>query len=229
MLKCVKANFYLRGFELNKEYIERLIKALHDTLLYDPETGLFSYLKDGKCHKAGEVVGSQHVTGYLRIYLNRRLWQDAQLAYLYVTGIYHPFIGRLDKDYTNCKYINLYASEKKIITSRKSISIAKKDVINALDGCPLTVNALETKLLTQQKDVRISLNELLDGGYVAKKGKTYIITKSGHQEIMRGGEFKVVKKICSTSLSFQLALPGTLTAVLNYQGDKRAFISKLTL
>lgn len=62
---------------------EKLKHFLH----YDPDTGVFTWLRPRATHiKPGDTAGSIRTGGYIAIGLNGRLYQAHRLAWLYVYG-----------------------------------------------------------------------------------------------------------------------------------------------
>jgi hypothetical protein len=61
---------------------ERLKSLLH----YDPLSGQFTRLVDGKHTKAGERAGYVKGSGYREIYISGDLYYEHRLAFLYMTG-----------------------------------------------------------------------------------------------------------------------------------------------
>ena len=197
----------------DKKYIEQLKECLYETLDYNPETGIFRWKTENHQHRAGEASGSLHHTGYQRIYLFGRNFQDAILAYLYVTGEYESFIGRRDKDYSNCRFDNLYVSTRKIIPADKRARASKVEIMQVLDGKPNTIGKIATKLGRTPHDIKEQLDELLTNKYITRAyGKIYTITAIGHKDLIRKGLFEPVVSVRSQLYDFQIALPGTLTA-----------------
>jgi len=211
----------------DKKYIEQLKECLYETLDYNPETGIFRWKTENHQHRMGEASGSLHHTGYQRIYLFGRNFQDAILANLYVTGEYESYIGRVDKDYTNCKFDNLYVSERKIIPANKRARASKVEIMQVLDGKPSTIGKIATKLSRTPQDIREQLEELYFDKYVSRGyGKIYTITALGHKDIVSKGAFKQITSIIQQLYDFQKALPGTLTGATHEHGVKQAQLKK---
>lgn len=62
---------------------------LKETLLYDPQTGIFLWKKPGKKRVVGNVAGTHNKKlGYVVICVNRKYYFAHRLAWLYVHGEY---------------------------------------------------------------------------------------------------------------------------------------------
>ena len=71
---------------------------LKELLHYDPETGIFHWLKSTtRSVKAGYVAGGKNHKGYVRIGVNKKRYLAHRLAWLYVYG-YFP---KYDVDHIN--------------------------------------------------------------------------------------------------------------------------------
>jgi hypothetical protein len=87
---------------------ERLKELLH----YDPETGVFTWLKSRGVRKAGSVADGQHRPAgrqtYVRIGIDCNRYDAHRLAFLYMTGRWpNPEVDHIDLDGTNNRWSNL--------------------------------------------------------------------------------------------------------------------------
>ena len=62
------------------------IEQLKEVLEYNPDTGLFTWIKSTQQTKAGSVAGNKTNQGYIRISVKRKRYLAHRLAYLYMTG-----------------------------------------------------------------------------------------------------------------------------------------------
>jgi hypothetical protein len=84
---------------------------LKSILSYDPNTGLFTRIKDVAYsqHKVGSVMGSLNDKGYRIIVINQKRYRAHRLAFLYMEGAFPPD----DVDHRNTikddnRWVNLY-------------------------------------------------------------------------------------------------------------------------
>jgi hypothetical protein len=84
--------------------VERLKELLH----YDPDTGHFTWLADFRHqHKSGDRAGTL-CHGYRRIKIDRVLYYEHRLAWLYMCGEFPPkHIDHADMDRANNRWSNL--------------------------------------------------------------------------------------------------------------------------
>jgi hypothetical protein len=81
---------------------------VRELLSYDPETGVFRWLKTSRAIKAGDVAGSDNGKGYLQISIDGTKCAASHLAWLYVTGRWpSPEIDHEDTNRKNNAFRNL--------------------------------------------------------------------------------------------------------------------------
>lgn len=61
-------------------------ERIKQLLSYDPETGVFRWLVNRGCVKAGNIAGSKNVQGYLQIQIDGENYFAHRLALIYVNG-----------------------------------------------------------------------------------------------------------------------------------------------
>jgi hypothetical protein len=66
---------------------EQLLQMVSDCLIYDKDTGVFTWKKNpGKKIKAGVKAGTINQEGYVAISINRKVYYGHRLAFLFVYG-----------------------------------------------------------------------------------------------------------------------------------------------
>lgn len=85
--------------------VERLKEVLH----YDPASGVFMWLVDGRKALKGTVAGSPNDKGYIHIQIDGVLYKASRLAFLYMTGLWptrfvdHKSTDKLDNRWGNLR------------------------------------------------------------------------------------------------------------------------------
>lgn len=84
-------------------------ESLRSMLLYDPETGIFTWRA---CRTslvaAGSVAGSMDTKGYVKISIAPRVYAAHRLAFLYMLGRWpHDQVDHADKNKSNNRWANL--------------------------------------------------------------------------------------------------------------------------
>lgn len=89
-------------------------ERVRELLSYEPETGLFTRLvRTTNSNKVGDVVGTQHGNGYMKISVDGRQHYSHRLAWLYVHGdrpVDH--IDHIDGNPSNNRIANLRAASR---------------------------------------------------------------------------------------------------------------------
>ena len=84
---------------LTQEYLKSI---LH----YDPETGIFTWLKCSRKGNSGKIAGNKS-NGYNRIRINKKLYRAHRLAFLYCFGCIPKYIDHINRDTTDNRISNL--------------------------------------------------------------------------------------------------------------------------
>ena len=90
---------------MNELTQEKLKKFLH----YDPDSGLFTWIKDKARAKAGDKANSTNSRGYIQISIDGKRYQAHRLAFLYMLGRFpkqnvdHPNHIRSDNRWSNLR------------------------------------------------------------------------------------------------------------------------------
>ena len=61
-------------------------EILKDLLNYDPDSGVFKWLKSGPGRKSTLIAGTLHKFGYWQITISRKIYKSHRLAWLYEYG-----------------------------------------------------------------------------------------------------------------------------------------------
>lgn len=90
-------------------YMKLSVFELKSLLDYDPDTGIFIWKVDrGNNKTKGLQAGSLHVTGYIHISIDNKIYQAHRLAWLYMTGDWpDQHIDHIDRIRNNNKWNNL--------------------------------------------------------------------------------------------------------------------------
>jgi len=86
-------------------------KRLKEVLHYNQDTGLFIWIvaKSDKTH-IGDVAGSKHNAGYIRIRIDKKLYLSHRLAFLYMTGKFPKYeVDHINHIRTDNRWGNLRA------------------------------------------------------------------------------------------------------------------------
>lgn len=111
---------------------ERLKQLVH----YDPDTGLFTRAVSRTNSKAGDPVGHANATGYLRAYIDGRIYFLHKLAWLYVHGEWPAqCIDHIDLDKANNRIANLRPATASQNHANRRISRQNKTGFKGVHWC----------------------------------------------------------------------------------------------
>jgi hypothetical protein len=115
-------------------------QRLRDVLGYDPETGVFTWLRTkGSRAVAGSKAGRRARLGYIEIMVDRRRYQAHRLAWLYMTGR-HPehLIDHINMDPGDNRFANLreatHSQNKANALRHRDNSTGRKGVYRTAGG-----------------------------------------------------------------------------------------------
>jgi hypothetical protein len=97
-------------------------EILKSRLHYDPETGIFTWIKSNNSSiSKGEVAGTLNHDGYIQIGINKKYYLAHRLAVLYMTGEFPEFeVDHIDHDRTKNNWENL----RKVTGSENSMNLS---------------------------------------------------------------------------------------------------------
>lgn len=82
---------------MNPEYLRQI-------LLYDPETGIWTWLKG---RRTGSIAGTITNTGYRQIMIDKVCYLGHRLAYFYMTGEWPEQVDHANCDRSDDRWVNL--------------------------------------------------------------------------------------------------------------------------
>lgn len=162
----MKSNDHTRGLTLD---------FLKSILFYDPETGLFTWLKNIGKAKKGMVAGKPHPHGYILIGINGFHYLAHRLAWFYMKGEWPPEIDHEDLIKNNNRFSNLRIATR---TQNNMNTISRK---NSTSGCKgASVDRRDGKY-----DARITV-----------EGKTHYLGRFSNPEEATQAYHEAAKKLC---------------------------------
>lgn len=88
--------------------------SIQDYLKYDPDTGLFTWIKRKSRSpvQVGDIAGHKNARGYIEIRFEGTLYLAHRLAFLFMTGSIPDYVDHEDEDKSNNKWLNLRKATK---------------------------------------------------------------------------------------------------------------------
>lgn len=93
-----------------KAICDRITASVLNDLSYDPETGVFTWRRNGRgrSKREGAVAGAPGPRGYVRIHTAKRDLYGHRVAWLFVTGAWpSQEIDHINRDRSDNRYLNL--------------------------------------------------------------------------------------------------------------------------
>lgn len=95
---------------MNKKEQNITQQFLKSVLDYDPETGLFTWIKH--MHRKGKVAGSSNGNGHIQICFKGKMYLAHRLAFLYMTGKFpERIVDHINRDRSDNSWRNLRESD----------------------------------------------------------------------------------------------------------------------
>lgn len=95
---------------------------MKERLHYDPETGLFTYLKSKRTDYIGKIAGSVHRSGYVVINLDGDGYRAHRLAFLYMEGKFPPnWVDHINRVRGDNRWSNLRHADAKLNANNRKI------------------------------------------------------------------------------------------------------------
>jgi len=169
-------------------------KYLKTALDYNPDTGIFIWLKNRSGKLINTRAGNVSSSGLTMICVQSEKINAGRLAMLYMTGNLPDHVGFHDKKQSNTKYNNLFISDKKMVyrkqKDKENIAPDANIIIQAMEGKTTFTNSEIAKQLHVKSTYIIyqQLTELIRDGYTeqtAVNSGRYRLTTKGHQAIVK--------------------------------------------
>ncbi len=97
-------------------------KMLKEILDYNPDTGIFTWKISSKKIKIGDIAGSKHKSGYIRIFYKMKCYKAHRLAWIYTHGKTPIEIDHINGIRSDNRIINLRNATKLDNRKNKGIS-----------------------------------------------------------------------------------------------------------
>ncbi len=98
---------------------------LKEILYYEPDSGLFTWLRGNKKIRMGAIAGTINNKGYIIIGINGRKYQAHRLAFLYINGEFPPDqVDHINRKRTDNRWSNIRHADRKINSHNRSDNAA---------------------------------------------------------------------------------------------------------
>lgn len=142
---------------------------LKELFSYDPETGLFTRLKNIKGQYAGIVRNTPNRKGYLCLLIDNKIYQQHRLAFLYMIGRWPTIIDHKDGDGANNKWDNLREATNsqnlRNVGARKNNKLGVKGVMQTKHGFAVTMGLGTYKTIEEAIEVYNKAAKLFHGEF----------------------------------------------------------------
>lgn len=149
----------------NLEFITQ--KELKELLHYDPETGVFTWLKSRGSCDSGVVAGTK-VNGYVKIRIHRRRYYAHRLAWLYVHGEFPPlWIDHVNRVRSDNRISNLRLSGPMENAQNRPILATNKSGIAGVNWHKVT-GKWTAQISVGKKKIYLGVYDSLDDAEAAR-------------------------------------------------------------
>lgn len=158
---------------------ERLLEVIH----YDPETGIMRWRKTlSNRAQAGQAIKGLSPEGYLRVRIDRKLYQAHRVAYFYMTHEWPEQVDHVNNIPSDMRFINLRAATH--AANLKNMKRCKRNT-SGIKGVSWDASRNKWKASLMSDRVTV-LNKRFDTREEAEQA-VVIMRKKYHQEFANNG------------------------------------------
>lgn len=143
--------------DLTAEYVRSLLS-------YEPETGVFRWRQGGHGKHAGDIAGSPGSRGRRYININRRLYAEHRLAWLYMTGewpaelVDHNNGIHADNRFANLREATKTQNNRNRVARGVRYRSGQYDARIVVDGKPIYLGVFPTEEAARAAYVKATLH-----------------------------------------------------------------------